>query len=226
MKKTLLLAGAAIAAFSSVANAQNYYRGQNYYNYPQYNTPQYAAPGYQQQPQYYSQQKNYNYGIRPYIGLDYVYSMSDTDDINGIDIVEEDLNAFAVSLGLKFNQYVGLEAFYQQSEEGEKTVPGIIKTEYKYKAYGLDLVGYLPVNPQFDLLGTVGLGYYDAELSAKADIEEGSDSDDGFGWRVGVGGQFNITDNWGIRVMARYADPDIEGLKNMVDISAGIRYTF
>lgn len=222
MKKTLLLAGAAIAAFSSVANAQNYYRGQNYYNYPQYNTPQYAAPRYQQQPQYYSQQQNYNYGIRPYIGLDYVYSMSDTDDINGIDIVEEDLNAFAVSLGLKFNQYVGLEAFYQQSEEGEKTVLGIIKTEYKYKAYGLDLVGYLPVNPQFDLLGTVGLGYYDIDVTAK----DSGFSDDGFGWRVGVGGQFNITDNWGIRVMARYADPDIEGLKNMVDISAGIRYTF
>lgn len=234
MKKTLLLAGAAIAAFSSVANAQNYYRGQNYYNYPQYNTPQYAAPGYQQQPQYYSQQKNYNYGIRPYIGLDYVYSMSDTD-ISNVDLLEEDLNAFAVSMGIKFNQYVGLEAFYQQSEEGKKTTSNLIingqrvdelEVKYKYKAYGLDLIGYLPLNPQFDLLGTVGLGYYDAELSTKADIGEGNVSDDGFGWRVGVGGQFNITDNWGIRVMARYVDPDIEGLKNMVDISAGIRYTF
>ncbi len=229
MKKTLLLAGATIAAFSSVANAQNYYRGQNYYNYPQYNTPQYAAPGYQQQPQYYNQQQNYNYGIRPYIGLDYVYSMSDIDDFGGIDALEEDLNAFAVSLGLKFNQYVGLEAFYQQSEEGEKTtvINGYkLETEDKYKAYGLDLVGYLPVSQQVDFLGTVGVGYYDVDFTAKALGMEESRSDDGWGWRVGVGGQFNITDNWGVRVMARYVDPDIEGLKNMVDISAGIRYTF
>ncbi len=158
--------------------------------------------------------------------------MSDIDvKINGHDVssyLEDNLSAFAVSFGLKINQYFGLEAFYQQSEEGEKTVlDDIEKTKTKYKAYGLDFIGYLPITPQFDLLGSAGVGYYDAEASYEVyGIERLSLSDNGFGWRVGVGGQFNITDNWGIRVMARYVDPDIEGLKNMVDISAGIRYTF
>ena len=228
MRKALLLAGAAMFAFVSVADAQTYYHGQRQNQYPQYNartysygpTPQYYVP------QPYGQQQQ-TYGIRPYIGLDYVYSMSDIDiKINGIDVLEENLNAFAVSLGLKFNRYVGLETFYQQSEEGEKTILGVVKTEDKYKAYGLDLVGYLPVTPQFDLLGAVGIGSYDVEVTVNNQGQEVSGSDDGFGWRIGVGGQFNITNNWGIRVMARYVDPDVEGLNNMVDISAGIRYTF
>lgn len=227
MRKALLLAGAAMFAFVSAADAQTYYHGQRQNQYPQYNartysygpTPQYYVP------QPYGQQQQ-TYGIRPYIGLDYVYSMSDIDDYDGINVLEEDLNAFAVSLGLKFNRYVGLETFYQQSEEGEKTVLGVVRTEDKYKAYGLDLVGYLPVAHQFDFLGTVGVGYYDVDVTAKAYGMEVSGSDDGFGWRIGAGGQFNITNNWGIRVMARYVDPDVEGLNNMVDISAGIRYTF
>lgn len=88
------------------------------------------------------------------------------------------------------------------------------------------MVGYLPVTPQFDLLGAVGIGSYDVEVTVKNQGQEVSDSDDGFSWRIGVGGQFNITNNWGIRVMARYVDPDVENLNNMVDISAGIRYTF
>lgn len=121
MRKALLLAGAAMFAFVSAADAQTYYRGQRQNQYPQYNartysygpTPQYYVP------QPYGQQQQ-TYGIRPYIGLDYVYSMSDIDDYDGINVLEEDLNAFAVSLGLKFNRYVGLETFYQQSEEGEK----------------------------------------------------------------------------------------------------------
>lgn len=227
MRKALLLAGAAMFAFVSAADAQTYYRGQRQNQYPQYNartysygpTPQYYVP------QPYGQQQQ-TYGIRPYIGLDYVYSMSDIDSNDRVDIYEEDLSAFAVSFGLKFNQHFGLEMFYQQSEEGEKTILGVVKTEDKYKAYGLDLVGYLPVTPQFDLLGAVGIGSYDVEVTVKNQGQEVSDSDDGFSWRIGVGGQFNITNNWGIRVMARYVDPDVENLNNMVDISAGIRYTF
>ncbi len=157
--------------------------------------------------------------------------MSDIDiKINGIDVspyLEDDLSAFAVSFGLKFNQHFGLEMFYQQSIDGEKDLSPLEKTETKYKAYGFDLVGYLPVAPQLDLLGSVGVGYYDAEASyEQLGIEVLSLSDDGFGWRIGAGGQFNITNNWGIRVMVRYVDPDVEGLNNMVDISAGIRYTF
>lgn len=232
MRKALLLAGAAMFAFVSAADAQTYYRGQRQNQYPQYNartysygpTPQYYVP------QPYGQQQQ-TYGIRPYIGLDYVYSMSDIDiKINGIDVspyLEDDLSAFAVSFGLKFNQHFGLEMFYQQSIDGEKDLSPLEKTETKYKAYGFDLVGYLPVAPQLDLLGSVGVGYYDAEASyEQLGIEVLSLSDDGFGWRIGAGGQFNITNNWGIRVMVRYVDPDVEGLNNMVDISAGIRYTF
>ena len=82
--------------------------------------------------------------VKPYVGLDYVYSMSDIEKVNGINAFEEDLNAFAFSAGAKLHQNLGIEMFYQKSEEGEKKfVNG--KTKDEYQAYGLDVLGYLPV---------------------------------------------------------------------------------
>ncbi len=230
MKKTLLLAGAMVA-FAFTANAQSYYGGQrNYYNQPQYKAPSYSQPQYApryQQPQPY-QQSNAPV-VRPYIGLDFVYSMNDIDyAYSGLELdsyVEDDLGAGALSLGLKVNQNVGIEVFYQQSEEAEKTT-GAVETQYEYKAYGLDLVGYLPVARAFDLLGTVGIGYYDLEMTGHDRTYIYDLSDDGLGFRVGVGGQINLTDNWGVRVMARYVNLDTDYVENMVDVSVGIRYTF
>ena len=36
----------------------------------------------------------------------------------------------------------------------------------KYSAYGLDLVGYIPVSAYFDFVGSVGVAKYDFETSA------------------------------------------------------------
>ena len=161
--------------------------------------------------------------MKPYVGLDYVYSMVDFEDGDMDKVVEDDLNAFAITAGAKMHKNFGLEAFYQQSKEESKKTLGL-KAKDKYKAYGVDAIGYLPIDHEgkFEVLGSLGLGYYDADVK----FAGFSDSDDGLGYRIGAGAQYNITENVAARVMARYADVDIDGVDNMVDVTAGIRYSF
>ena len=164
--------------------------------------------------------------MKPYVGLDYVYSMVDTSDLN--DAIEEDLNAFAISAGMKMHKNFGVEAFFQQTEEGEKKYPAG-KLKDKYHAYGVDMIGYMPLgcDEKVELLGSLGLGYYDAEIKGEhKTLGHDKVTDDGWGWRVGAGAQYNFTENMAGRVMVRYADVDIEHVDNIVDLTAGVRYSF
>ena len=136
--------------------------------------------------------------------MDYVYSMVDFEDGDMDKVVEDDLNAFAITAGAKMHKNFGLEAFYQQSKEESKKTLGL-KAKDKYKAYGVDAIGYLPIDHEgkFEVLGSLGLGYYDADVK----FAGLSDGDDGLGYRIGAGAQYNITENVAARVMARYVDP-------------------
>ena len=167
--------------------------------------------------------------LKPYVGLDYVRSDVDIDKIEGYQYFEDGLNAFAVSAGTRFHKNFGLEAFYQQSEEGNKKT-GLLEMNDEYKAYGIDAIGYLPLGceQKFELLGSLGVGYYDVDVKEKVlGIKTDSYSDNGWGYRAGVGAQYNVTDNLAARVMARYVDiENVEGVDNMVDLTAGIRYSF
>lgn len=165
--------------------------------------------------------------MKPYVGLDYVYSMIDADEIDGIGGVEEDLNAYSINAGVRMHKNFGVEAFFQQTEEGEKKHGGV-KLKDKYHAYGVDMIGYMPLgcDEKIELLGSLGLGYYDAEVKGEALGVREKYTDDGWGWRLGAGAQYNFTENMAGRVMVRYADVDIDGIDNIVDLTAGIRYSF
>ena len=158
--------------------------------------------------------------MKPYVGLDYVRSMVDINE----DYAEDDFNAYAINAGVKMHKNFGVEAFFQQTEEGKKTAPGGIKVKDKYHAYGLDLMGYMPLGceEKVELIGSLGMGYYDAELKNN----DTKYTDDGWGWRLGAGAQYNFTENMAARMMVRYADVDIEGVDNIVDVTAGVRYSF
>ncbi len=225
---------------SESRSSQNYQRQQ--YRQPSYypqKVQRQPAPDYRYQqfaPSFYD-----TIQIRPVIGIDYVYSMADLDvDVEGEDIsdfYEDKLHAIALSIGFKFNQYFGLEAFYQQSEKADKKfLRGVIYTENKYKAYGLDAIGYLPIAPQLDLIGSLGVAYYKAEVKFSAEGESLSGSKDKIGFRAGAGFQYNFSDYLAFRLMARYNYVNIKGdfkgadvsykLDNIVDVTAGIRVYF
>ena len=261
MKKFFLIAVVA-SLFSITAQAAerpaNYYRpyGHNTrytrtsesrptqnYQRQQYRQPSYYSQEVQPQPtpDYRYEQAQYapynTFRLRPVVGIDYVYSMVDIGDFDTedgkLDLAKDKLNAFALSAGLQLNQYVGLEAFYQQSKKAKKTTDmGYYDyiVEDQYKAYGLDLIAYYPVISQLDLIGSLGVAYFKAEVKNLADNK--SYNEDKLGFRFGAGLQYYITDYLAFRLMARYNYVNIKGpddlykLDNIVDVTAGIRVYF
>ena len=81
--------------------------------------------------------------IKPYDGLHYVYSSIDYEESAADSFLEDNLNSIAVNAGTRLNKNFGIEAFYQQSEEADKKVFGVYESEVKFKAYGVDLMGYM-----------------------------------------------------------------------------------
>lgn len=173
------------------------------------------------------------YELKPYLGLDYVYSIADIEkdeDLNRT-VWETKYNNIALDLGVKVHQNFGLEAFAQFSDKGKKSdnYAGVgFKTELNYRAYGVDAVGYLPLSNQFDLLGSIGVAYYDFDQKINVPVAGYSEKDSDSHWavRAGIGAQYYVNENIAIRAMFRYNHLDMDGLDHIFDLSAGIRYYF
>ncbi len=155
----------------------------------------------------------------PYVGVDYTY----TDGVAKFE--RPHFNSGSVNVGTYYNRYFGTELFYQYSDD-YKDGHGADRFKTSFQAYGLDLMGYLPLwcDNVISLVGTVGIGEYTFhhEFSNAKDRR-----DHGYGYRAGIGLLYNFTENWGVRAMVRYVGLDqIEDFDHMMEYSAGIRYTF
>lgn len=198
MKKTLLLAGVACVFAASAANAIE---------------------------------------IKPYVGLDYNYSdagIAHHDKVWGynekFNAQENNYDSASVVAGAKFGHNFGLEAFFQQSQNETRQFYG--KNTSRIQSYGIDALGYLPLGceQKFELIGSVGVGSY--ELKTRAMNTDGESyaerrsKDEGFGYRVGAGLQYNVTENVAVRGMYRHVVVEGSDLDYMNEYSAGIRYAF
>ena len=114
----------------------------------------------------------------------------------------DSLNGGAVSAGVKVLGFLSVEA----------------------AAYGIDLVSDTLNLGVVELLTTVGYGKYTLDggtLDKKMKDFEGS------AYRAGIGAQFNLNDNIGIRAMYRYVFPEDDTFKkNVQELTVGIRYYF
>ena len=135
-------------------------------------------------------------------------------------------------MGAKLHKNFGLEAFYQQSGEESKSVMDwegdILKTKTKFKAYGVDVIGYLPVVEQIELLGSVGVAQYKFDAKYGGDYY-GNDDEDNLALRLGIGAQYNIDEHFSINGMAHYIqldDSSDDAVKDMTEFSVGVRYAF
>ncbi len=173
--------------------------------------------------------------FKPYMGLDYVYSdagMKDNADV----VYETKYNSFKFDLGAKLNKNFGLEVFYQQSGEEDKkhataSILGAnaeISTEFK--AYGVDVIGYLPLTDKLEGLGSVGFAKYDFEAEYNLiGVAKEKQDEDNVGIRLGLGLQYNLTDNVAVNGMARYVkidDSDSDVVEDITEFSIGARYSF
>lgn len=166
-----------------------------------------------------------DYTVNPYVGLDYVYSHG---NVKKEYKVKKDYNSGMVNVGTMLSDYASVEAFFQQSGERTNKVDGTDKTKSKFYAYGIDAYGYMPIGCDgFNLLGTVGIANYNIEVKNKSAVEHNSKYDkDRTGYRVGLGAQYDFNENFAARVVGRYSYIGSKVLKDLKEVTAGIRYTF
>ncbi len=113
-----------------------------------------------------------------------------------------------------------------KSDEWAKRAGGDPRLKVGTQAYGLDLMGYLPLGcTKLSLVGAVGIGSY--ELSSKQKPLAGTDKDTGLGYRIGAGMMYNVTNNVAVRGMFRYIELDkLNSVDHALEYSVGLRYTF
>lgn len=210
-----------------------------------------------------NQLRKLNY-FKYYLGLDYnVGSMSaGSKDVAFDDMifasgpirikpgdVLDDQDSLSFVAGARISKYWGLEAFYQQSYDDNtvttvdnRTLNNIdyhLLNDYttNFKAYGLDLIGYAPLSPYFDFVGSLGLAQYKFENEGlftayyvdgtdKRDVVKRNFDEDKLGWRAGVGAQLNVADGVALRAMYRYIYVGGDLVDNLSEFSLGLRFLF
>lgn len=157
--------------------------------------------------------------VRPYIGADYIFSYAD----HGFYAkkAKKDYNSWSVNMGTEIAKYTSLEAFFQQAfERKAHTAAGTLKSEFY--AWGLDAYGKMPVMcSNFNLLASLGLADYNVKYKLDGSIDKQR-----VGYRGGVGFSYDFTDNVSMRVMGRYSYVGMANLNNLMEVTAGLRYTF
>lgn len=164
--------------------------------------------------------------LKVYAGAGVDYNMYSFDsvltDLNTVK--SKGIGFTAPILGIKFHENFGLEAGYSFNKKITSTLKAAPNTKAKVKVRNmyLDLVGFMPVADQFDLLGGLGLG----RLSTKNDAGK---SDKKVSWRAKVGAQYNVVTNLALRAVFSYQKADkakIGNLKNVKNIGLYGVYTF
>lgn len=164
--------------------------------------------------------------FQPSVGVDVVYNKADLD--TGFKkIAEDQYSSFNITLGNKFNRFVGMDLFYQQSltEKGPLVTNQIDTGRLKtgFKAYGLDMTGYMPLSQSWTALVTVGAGHY----NIKSKLFGVSEKENGTGLRIGLGAQYQISEHIAIRALIRHVKlHSIDAVNGLNEASIGARYTF
>ncbi len=208
------------------------------------------------------QAKNFKY----YVGFDYNKSQMETSaekigfnnlvfsPTNGFEVpsdtIFDDQDNIGIVIGTRPHNNFGIELFYNRTYN-DNTVTQIDNTtlnntDYhmvntyitKYQAFGLDLLGYLPVTEYFDFIAFVGLGQYNFDTEARFEthyLESGNAaldqaefdlSEDKIAWRVGLGFQFNIARGLVLRSMYRYISLNTDAIDYLQEFSVGLRFLF
>ncbi len=235
--------GNANSAAQPVAN-NNYVPGTNYY------APHKVQPKKQREIGQISVGADYVLGYSSYKTVDFVVDAALTDGkdyVSDTKDLDRSFNSLSLNIGWRPLRYIGLEAFYQTSLDDNKVTytesyshyPEFARGEYtvSYKVYGLDLLGYIPINDNIDFIASVGVGKYDAEAKVKVMAYEDTShnnlrstsekfTDSKWAWRVGGGAEIWLSKHLAFRIMGRWTKIDGDFMKYITEINFGVRYHF
>ncbi len=122
----------------------------------------------------------------PYVALDVQsWSASSTGSLGNPGV------GARIGGGYRFTQNWGVEVNYAQSGSSS-SVGG---ASYKASAFQVAATGTYPINPQFDVFAKLGVS---ANKISTSGFSLSSTSKTDLLW--GIGGQYNINQNWGVRL--------------------------
>ena len=133
------------------------------------------------------------------------------------------LNAISVRTGIAFHELLSAElegAFGLGAEEIDDVSGAELKLENQFGGY---LVGRYPVLPRFDAIGRIG--YTTGEFQASLGGVSGDVETDGFAF--GLGGEFMLTDQIGIRgdyTRIEVSDDDLDGGVNVFALAGVYKF--
>lgn len=156
----------------------------------------------------------------PYVGIDALYSTLKATHI------KPHYFGGGVHIGTTYNTYFGTEVFYEQFGQNVKKIDAGQKLKTSYRAYGLDMVGYLPLikENKFVLFSSIGAGEYVVRHKMTGQKHK---NNTGYAYRFGGGAMFGLSEHWSIRILARYAKMHhIDGLNHAWTYGIGLRYNF
>jgi OOP family OmpA-OmpF porin len=145
------------------------------------------------------------------------------DEMDSGDFKDSD-TGFKVFGGFRFLTFVGVEVGYMDLGAPTDSTGGDepMDIEVSLNGYDAAVVGYLPLGP-VDIFGKAGMFWWNGDVQealaqySADDLDSGSDPFYGIGVGVWLG-QFNIR--------AEYELFDVEGTKDVNQISLGFSYTF
>ena len=234
----------AVSGNGNASLMQNYFPGSSYY------APQQPEARKQREIGSISVGADYVLGYASYETVDYTIESAlnggndYTSDTRNFD---RSFNSISLNIGWRPLRYVGIEAFYSTSLDEDKVThtesysqyPEFARGEYtvSYKVYGLDLLGYVPINDDIEFIASIGVGKYDATAKVKIMAYEGISTnelrstskefeDSSVAYRIGGGFQIWLSKHLTLRVMGRWSSIGGDFMSYITEINAGVRYHF
>ena len=157
------------------------------------------------------------------------------------------LNSLSINLGWRPLRHFGIEAFYSTTlgdnkveyTESYSFFPEFARREYEvtYKVFGLDLLGFIPINDYIEFIASIGVGKYDAKAKVKVVAYEDNSynnlrsidkkfEDSSVAYRIGGGMQVWLSKHLTFRLMARWTQIGGEFMDYITEVNAGVRYHF
>jgi OOP family OmpA-OmpF porin len=169
--------------------------------------------------------------LAPYLGLSAGTSSAEIDCTPGVACGDDDY-AWKIYGGLEVNEYLSMEFGYADLGEVEN-VGQLVGTRFT-NGVTMHVLGTYVFNPSFTLIASGGLNILNTEVNGTiAGTPTNNSGDTDVVWSFGLGGQYNVTPNVGIRLeYERYFETgssDFNGGTGEGDInftSVGLVYKF
>lgn len=131
--------------------------------------------------------------------------------------------SYGLNAGAYFNNYLGLEIGI--NDFGDVTRGGGTTQAY---GFNVSLIGKLPLNQNFNLLGKVGTTYGRTEVSSRPGSGIAAGKDDGFGVSYGLGAEYVFTPS--VSAVVQYDEHYMKFIgtdrERVGTASLGLRYRF